>query len=277
MRLDRPIGFLLLFYPISFSLVSIGKINSNLIEYLILFLIASIIMRSAGCVLNDILDRNIDINVIRTKFRPIASAKISTNQAYCLLFVLLLIGFYILVQLNLPSIVLGLSIFPLLILYPLAKRYFFIPQLILAITYNWGCLIGWTSINSPYSFNTIFILYLSLVLWTVIYDTIYASQDEVDDRKMNLYSSSILFGSNKLLILNTLLIIQYLLLAFFGNQLSYHFVFYLIILITFTLNLLDINFNWSNKPENSIFYFKRNNYYGFLILLSIIIGSQLNV
>ena len=277
MRLDRPIGFLLLFYPISFSLVSFGNFNFEIIKYLILFLIGSIIMRSAGCIINDILDRNIDKNVNRTKSRPIASSKISIYQAYMLLIVLLLIGFYILINLNVPSIVLGISIFPLLILYPLAKRYFLFPQLILAITYNWGCLIGWASINSPYNFRIIIILYLSLVTWTVIYDTIYATQDEIEDRKMNLYSSSILFGSNKLLILNIFLLFQYLLLVFFGNQLGYHFVFYLIIFIIFILNLLDMNFKWSNKPENSAFYFKRNNYYGFLILLSIILGSQLNV
>ena len=130
------------------------------------------------------------------------------------------------------------------------------PQLILGITYNWGCFLGWATINSPYSFGIIFILYSALVLWTVIYDTIYATQDEEDDRKMNLYSSSILFGSNKLPILNILIISKYLLLITFGTQLDYNFIFYLIILLVLALNLLDINFKWSNKPENSIFYFK---------------------
>ena len=277
MRLDRPIGFLLLFYPVSFSLISIGDLNINIIKYLILFFIGSVIMRSAGCIFNDIFDKDIDKKVSRTKFRPIASSKVSIKHACLLLFILLIIGFYILLNLNFESIILGICIFPLLVLYPLAKRYFFFPQLILAITYNWGCFIGWTTINSPYSFYTILILYLSLTLWTIIYDTVYATQDEKDDIQMNLYSSSILFGSNKLYILNILLILQYLLLILFGKQIGYNFIFYLIILIIFTLNLLDINFKWSNKSENSISYFKRNNYYGFLILLSIIIGNQFNV
>ena len=277
MRLDRPIGFLLLFYPISFSLVSQSNYDYELLKYFILFFIGSVVMRSAGCIINDILDKKIDEKVKRTQSRPLASSKLSILKACVILVILLLMGFLILVNLNLPSIVLSLIIIPLVVLYPLAKKFFALPQLILAMTYNWGCMIGWVTISSPYNFNNIFILYLSLITWTIVYDTIYALQDEVEDRKMNLYSSAILFGSRKLLILNALIITQYFLLIVFGYQMDYGVIFYVIVVFISLLNLGDIKFLWKNEARKSGLYFKRNNYYGFLILLSIIVGSQFNV
>ena len=273
MRLDRPIGFLLLFYPISFSLVSQSNYDYELLKYFILFFIGSVVMRSAGCVINDILDKKVK----RTQSRPLASSKLTILKACVTLVILLLIGLLILINLNMPSIVLGFLIIPLVILYPLAKRFFALPQLILAMTYNWGCMIGWVAISSPYNFNNIFILYLSLVIWTIVYDTIYAVQDEEEDRKMNLYSTALLFGSKKLLILNTLIITQYFLLIVFGYKMHYSIIFYLIVALISLLNLGDINFLWKNEARKSGLYFKRNNYYGFLILLSIIVGSQFNV
>ena len=277
MRLDRPIGFLLLFYPISFSLVSQSNYDYELLKYFILFFIGSVVMRSAGCVINDILDKKIDKKVKRTQSRPLASSKLTILKACVTLVILLLIGLLILINLNMPSIILGFLIIPLVILYPLAKRFFALPQLILAMTYNWGCMIGWVAISSPYNFNNIFILYLSLVIWTIVYDTIYAVQDEEEDRKMNLYSTALLFGSKKLLILNTLIITQYFLLIVFGYKMHYSIIFYLIVALISLLNLGDINFLWKNEAKKSGLYFKRNNYYGFLILLSIIVGSQFNV
>ncbi len=277
MRLDRPIGFLLLFYPISFSLVSQSNYDYELLRYFVLFLIGSVVMRSAGCIINDILDKKIDEKVKRTQSRPLASSKLSVLKACVTLTILLLIGLLILINLNLPSIILGLIIIPLVILYPLAKRFFPLPQLILAMTYNWGCMIGWVTINSPYNFNDIFILYLSLIIWTIVYDTIYAVQDEKEDKKMNLYSSAILFGSKKLLILNALTVSQYILLLVFGYKMDFSIIFYLIVIFISFLNIGDINFLWKNEVQKSGQYFKRNNYYGFLILLSIIVGNQFNV
>ena len=277
MRLDRPIGFLLLFYPISFSLVSQSNYDYKLLKYFILFFIGSVVMRSAGCIINDILDKKIDEKVKRTQSRPLASSKISILNACVTLVILSFIGLLILLNLNIPSIVLGLIITPLIVLYPLAKRFFALPQLILAMTYNWGCMIGWVTMNSPYKFNNICILYLSLIIWTIIYDTIYAVQDEEEDRKINLYSSAIFFGTKKLLILNTLIITQYFLLIVFGYKMDYGIIFYVIVVLISLLNIGDINFLWKNDARKSGLYFKRNNYYGFLILLSIIIGSQFNV
>ena len=277
MRLDRPIGYILLFYPICFSIFAFSDLNLKIVSLLIIFLIGSIVMRSAGCIINDLLDRDIDNKVRRTQNRPLVSNSLSIKNSIILLIVLLSIGLIVLTQLNLPSIILALVIVPLVFLYPLAKRYFFLPQFVLAFTYNWGCFIGWSSLESPSSFKEISILFLSLVLWTIIYDTVYATQDEEDDRKLSLKSSALLFGKYKLMILNFLIILMYSLLMLFGKNLGFNFLFFIFLTLQLILNLMDLNYIWKNDSLRSGFYFNRNNYYGIFLLLSIIIGSQFNV
>ena len=234
-------------------------------------------MRSAGCIINDLIDRDIDIKVQRTQTRPLASNSLSIKKSIVCLIALLSIGLIVLTQLNLPSIILALAIVPLVFLYPLAKRYFFLPQFILAFTYNWGCLIGWSSLDSPSGFSVVSLLFMSLILWTIIYDTVYATQDEEDDKKLSLNSSAILFGKSKLIILNCLLVAMYTFLAFFGKNLGFNFLYFTFLIFVLVLNLIDLNYIWKNDPIKSGSYFKRSNYYGIFLLLSIIIGSQFNV
>ena len=277
MRLDRPIGFILLFYPICFSIVAFSDLDLKIVTLLIIFFIGSIVMRSAGCIINDLLDRDIDNKVHRTQTRPLVSNALSIKNSIICLFVLLSIGLFVLLQLNLPSIILALVIVPLVFLYPLAKRYFFLPQFVLAFTYNWGCLIGWSSLESPSRFTEILLLFFSLVLWTITYDTVYATQDEDDDKKLSLNSSALLFGKHKMMILNFLIVLMYSLLMLFGKNLGFNFLFFIFLTLQLILNLTDLNYIWKNDPLKSGSYFKRNNYYGIFLLLSIIIGSHFNV
>lgn len=277
MRLDRPIGFILLFYPICFSIVAFSDLNLKIVTLLIIFFIGSIVMRSAGCIINDLLDRDIDNKVHRTQTRPLVSNALSIKNSIICLFVLLSIGLFVLLQLNFPSIILALVIVPLVFLYPLAKRYFFLPQFVLAFTYNWGCLIGWSSLESPSRFTEILLLFFSLVLWTITYDTVYATQDEDDDKKLSLNSSALLFGKHKMMILNFLIVLMYSLLMLFGKNLGFNFLFFIFLTLQLILNLTDLNYIWKNDPLKSGSYFKRNNYYGIFLLLSIIIGSHFNV
>ena len=242
-----------------------------------MFLLGSIIMRSAGCIVNDLIDTDIDKKVIRTKSRALASSKISIKNALILLLALLVLGFLILIQLNYEAIILGIVITPLIALYPLAKRFFILPQFILALTYNWGCFIGWAALGSNIPFSSICILYTSLIFWTLTYDTIYATQDENEDKDLNLYSSTLLFGSKKVIILNIMIITKYFLIIIYGNSLDFGFLFKVLIIPIFIINLIDINFIWKNKPEKASSYFSRNNYYGISLLFSIIIGSHFNV
>jgi len=266
MRLDRPIGYMLLFYPICFSIIAFSDLNLKVIGLIIIFFIGSIVMRSAGCIINDLLDRNIDKKVQRTLTRPLASNLLSIKKSIICLFLLLSIGLVILLQLNLPSIILALVIFPLIFLYPLAKRYFFLPQFILAFTYNWGCLIGWASLNSPSNFNSILPLFFALILWTIIYDTVYATQDEEEDFKLGLYSSALIFGKKKILYLNILMLFQYLLLFYFGYVIQYNILFFIGVLFLSVINFYMLNFYWKSKKEISNSYFKLNNLIGILLL-----------
>jgi len=234
-------------------------------------------MRSAGCIINDFIDKDIDKKVSRTKGRALASSQISVINTLILLFFLLIIGFIILLQLNYEAMVLGLVITPLIILYPLAKRFFFLPQLILALTYNWGCFIGWVAMGSNVPFSSVLILYVSLIFWTLIYDTIYATQDEKEDKELKLYSSTLFFGAGKMIILNLMIIFKYFLLGFFGSSLNFSFLYYVLLTAIFLINIIDLNFMWKNIPNNAGPYFNRNNYYGISILFSIIIGNHFNV
>jgi len=277
MRLDRPIGYLLLFYPICFSLFAFSGLNTEVLSLLIIFFIGSVAMRSAGCIINDLLDRDIDIKVQRTQTRPLVSNSLSIKKSIICLITLLSISLIVLIQLNSLSIILALVIVPLVFLYPLAKRYFFLPQFILAFTYNWGCLIGWSSLDSPSDFLDVSLLFISLILWTIIYDTVYATQDEEDDKKLSLKSSAILFGKSKLIILNSLLVAMYAFLMFFGKNLGFNFLYFTFLIFLLILNFIDLNYIWENNPLKSGTYFKRSNYYGIFLLLSIIIGSQFNV
>ena len=266
---------MLLFYPVSFGLSVSSKINSDFLFVISFFLLGSIIMRSAGCIINDLWDRNIDIQIERTQTRPIASGEISVLKSLISLAILLFFGFLILIQFNLESIILGIIILPLVFLYPLAKKNFFLPQLILGLIYNWGVFIGWSSSGFTVPFNIMLLLYVSCVIWTVIYDTIYATMDEEDDRKIGIYSSSIFFGSNKMIILNLLIITQFILLIILGNYFSYSYYYFILVSSLGTVMLFDINFIWKNSVLNSLKFFKRSNAYGAIILVSLMIGNNL--
>ncbi len=266
---------MLLFYPVSFGLSVSSKINSDFLFIISFFLLGSIIMRSAGCIINDLWDRNIDTQIERTQTRPIASGEISVLKALISLAILLFFGFLILIQFNLESIILGIIILPLVFLYPLAKKNFFLPQLILGLIYNWGVFIGWSSSGFTVPFNIMLLLYVSCVIWTVIYDTIYATMDEEDDRKIGIYSSSIFFGSNKMIILNLLIITQFILLIILGNYFSYSYYYFILVSSLCTVMLFDINFIWKNSVLNSLKFFKRSNAYGAIILVSLMIGNNL--
>ena len=276
-RLDRPIGFLLLFYPASFALAATDIQLLDFMKYLFLFLLGSIIMRSAGCIANDFFDIKFDKQVARTQDRALASSKISILSAFVMFLIFMGMGLIVLIQFNLQSIFIGFLITPLVLLYPLAKRFFIFPQLILGLIYNWGIFIAWTASGSSYSFKSILILYLSTVLWTIVYDTIYATQDEKDDRNLKLYSSTMIIKKRRPLVLAIIGFIQFLLVLVFGFMMKLNIIFFIIIGSILIRYIYDILYVWSDNASKSGDFFKRNNYYGFLILLSIIIGNQLYV
>ena len=197
-RLDKPIGYMLLFWPCLWGLTIAYNFENNsntYFFYLILFFLGSVFMRSAGCIVNDIVDRNYDKKVLRTKSRPIASEKISVKLGFFYIVVLCLLALLVLLQFNKSTIILGLASMPLAFSYPYVKRLTYWPQLFLGITFNYGLLIGWTSIQENLSLIPI-IFYIGAIFWTLGYDTIYGYQDIKDDEIIGIKSTSIKFKNN---------------------------------------------------------------------------------
>ena len=197
-RLKKPIGFMLLFWPCAWGLTIAYNFENGIEKYLyyiLLFFLGSVLMRSAGCIVNDIADRNIDKNVERTKTRPVASGKISVKLASLYAIFLCSLAFFVLINFNFLTIILAMASMPLAFTYPLMKRFTYWPQLFLGITFNYGLLLGWTSIYESLSLAP-FIFYLGAIFWTLGYDTIYGFQDIEDDEIIGVKSTSIKFKNN---------------------------------------------------------------------------------
>ncbi|XP_057466135.1 4-hydroxybenzoate geranyltransferase 2 [Actinidia eriantha] len=196
-RLDKPIGTWLLAWPCFWSItLAASPGNPPDIKLLTLFGCGALLLRGAGCTVNDLLDRDIDTKVERTKLRPVASGVLTPFQGICFLGFQLLLGLGILLQLNNYSRVLGASSLLLVFSYPLMKRLTFWPQAFLGLTFNWGALLGWSAVKGSLDPAVVFPLYISGVFWTLVYDTIYAHQDKEDDLKVGVKSTALLFGDS---------------------------------------------------------------------------------
>jgi len=275
-RLKKPIGYMLLFWPCSWGLTIAYDFSSNLniyFFYLLLFFLGSVLMRSAGCIVNDVLDRKFDKKVLRTKDRPIASGKISIKLALLYSVVLCLIAFLVLINFNFFTIIIALASMPLAFTYPLMKRFTYWPQLFLGITFNYGLLLGWTSINEEISLIPI-IFYLGAIFWTLGYDTIYGYQDIEDDEIIGVKSTSIKFKQNPKIFLSTCYFIFTLLFIFTGIKLDLNNYFFIgAMAVFFHLSVIQImNFNIKDR-EKCLKIFKSNNFLGFIILICILVGK----
>ena len=274
-RLNKPIGFMLLFWPCSWSLAYAYSINQNLnlfLYYLMLFFLGSVLMRSAGCIFNDIVDKDYDKKVERTKRRPIASRRISVTKSFFYVVVLCLIALIILIQFNLYTIILGLSSMIFAFTYPFMKRITYWPQLFLGVTFNWGIIMAWVAVNNSLSIE-IFILYTSAIFWTLGYDTIYGAQDMSDDEIIGLKSTSIKFKKNiKLFISISYLISIILIFLLFYNYIGQNM--FTVFLFFFTLSLIyQLIFFKKNKTKNYLRLFKFNNFSGLFLFLGILFIS----
>ncbi len=271
-RLNKPIGFMLLFWPCSWSLAYSYYLNQNIdlfIYHLLLFFLGSVLMRSAGCIFNDIVDRDFDKKVHRTKNRPIASGKISVKKSFIYVVLLCIIAFMVLIQFNLLTIILGIASMSLAFSYPFMKRITYWPQLFLGLTFNWGIIMAWTSIFNDFS-PEIIILYLSAIFWTLGYDTIYGAQDMSDDEIIGLKSTSIKFKKNmKSFVLFSYIISSLLMVFFFKNEIGMNL--FSIIFLIFILSLIYQIYGFKFiKPKDCLKAFKLNNLSGLTLFLSIL-------
>ena len=273
-RIDKPTGIFLLFWPCAWGL-AIGSSSTNdrnlFYYYLILFFLGSIFMRSAGCVYNDIIDRNIDAKVLRTKSRPIAIGSISTTSGWVIILLLIFASLIILFQFNLNSIIFGLSSGLLVIAYPFMKRITYWPQLFLGFAFNWGVILGWLVLENTFSLIPI-LLYASAIIWTVGYDTIYGAQDIKDDLKIGVKSTSIKFEKKMKLFLSACYAISSFLLLLTLTLLSANFITYILALLSgFILFAQVLLYDDKNNKKNSKL-FALNNYYGLSIFLTLLLA-----
>ena len=274
-RLNKPIGFMLLFWPCSWGLAysySFDQKTDLFVLYLILFFFGAVLMRSAGCIFNDIIDKDFDKQVKRTKKRPLASNKISVRQAFMYVVILCLLAFLILIQFNSKTIILGLGSMLLAFSYPFMKRFTYWPQLFLGLTFNWGLIMAWTAMNNQISFE-ILLFYVSAIFWTLGYDTIYGTQDMSDDEIIGLKSTSIKFKNHiKLFISISYLLSSLFLIFLFRNFFSINLFTIFFFLFVFTLLYQVIKFN-KKKSKLCLRLFKINNYSGLLLFLGIFLIS----
>ena len=275
-RLKRPIGYMLLFWPCAWGLTVAYDFEQDLNKYffyLVLFFLGAVLMRSAGCIINDIADKDFDKKVTRTKNRPIASGEVSVKVGFIYSAILCILAFLVLINFNMFTIILALGSMPLAFTYPLMKRFTYWPQLFLGVTFNYGLILGWTSIYSEINIAPI-LFYIGAIFWTLGYDTIYGFQDIKDDEIIGLKSTSIKFKNNpkKFLILSYLaLFISLVSVGILMNLNIFYFV--ILILIGFQLFYSQIkNLNFNN-PENCLKIFKSNNFLGLIVFFNLIIGK----
>ena len=269
-RFKKPIGFMLLMWPCWFGLALLPYDQISLFKWYILFFLGSFLMRSAGCIINDMIDIRIDSKISRTANRPLVSKKVSITEANILLILLLILSFLILLQFKYLTIVAGLFSFPLVILYPFIKRYSHWPQLFLGLIFSWGIILVSYQFYNTFDINFI-LLYIGCVFWTLGYDTIYAYQDKKGDIINNVKSTAVLFKSNgpvfvKSCYLIFLMIIGLLIWKSHGSYLSLTVIIIFIIITYIFLN------KWEPESENnSNFYFRLNNLVGLFCFIYLLI------
>ena len=275
-RIKKPIGFMLLFWPCAWGLTIAYDFTKNLNQYflyLILFFLGSVLMRSAGCIVNDISDKEFDKKVSRTKQRPIASGKISIKLALIYSAVLCFLALLVLLNFNTLTIIVAFGSMPLAFSYPLMKRYTYWPQLFLGITFNYGLILGWICIKDQLNIIPI-ILYFGAIFWTLGYDTIYGYQDIKDDEIIGLKSTSIKFKKNphKFLVICYSIFITSILIT--GVLMNFDYLFFILLIIPFLHLLINqINKLQANNPKICLDIFRSNNALGFIIFINILIGK----
>ena len=275
-RLKKPIGFMLLFWPCAWGLTLAYDFSNDLKNYffyLILFFLGAVLMRSAGCIVNDILDKEYDKKVERTQNRPIASNNISVKVGILYSATLCFLALLVLLNFNKITIILALGSMPLAFTYPLMKRFTYWPQLFLGITFNYGLILGWTAVTSQINLIPV-LLYFGAIFWTLGYDTIYGYQDIKDDEIIGLKSTSIKFKNNPIKFLSVCYLVFLIIILIIGLLVDLNKFFYVIFIIIFLqmfyfqIKKLDIENKFS-----CLKIFKSNNFLGLLVFLSLAVGK----
>jgi len=270
MRLNKPIGIYLLMWPMLWAFLISASGQPNLF-YLLLFMIGVVLTRSAGCVINDFFDKDIDSQVERTKGRVLVSGEVSSSEAVLLFIALISLCILLLLMIGADILIYALISFCLLIIYPISKRLIKIPQLILGIAF--GSSIPMVYIVQVGEVNaSCILLYLATISWAISYDTYYAIADKLDDLKIGNKSSAILFGENDINAPYWLQMLTIILMLFVGLINNLNLFFYLALLIATLLCLYQKILVVNRKPYQCIAAFENNNYFGLIIFFGLLLS-----
>ena len=268
-RLSKPIGFLLLFWPCAWGLSLAHYFQRDIntfFSHLVLFFFGSVLMRSAGCIVNDIVDEKIDKKVFRTKKRPIASGSLSKELAWTYVLILCALAFLVLIQFNFLTICLGIFSMIFAFSYPFMKRFTYWPQLFLGFTFNWGIIMAWTSITNEISYLPI-LLYFGAIFWTLGYDTIYGIQDISDDEVIGVKSTAIKFKDSIGLFVGSCYLISSASIVIVMTNLKINFSSIFLILFFLTL-IYQLKISSNMLPKQCLKAFKLNGFSGMFVFLS---------
>jgi len=268
MRVDKPIGFLLLMWPVVWAFMISAEGSPN-IFYMTIFAIGIIATRSAGCIINDYFDQDFDSKVERTKNRVLASKQISNQEALILFGLLLIVSFILLLMLELKVILFAIFSLFLLIIYPLTKRYFKLPQLVLGLAFGSSIPMVFVLEKGEVDFNCI-ALYILTIAWAIVYDTYYAMADKKDDKKIGIKSSALFFGEKDIsyaLNIHLFIIVGFILLGLINN---YAFSYYFFIVISMLSVIYQHLLVRSRKPYQCISAFENNNIFGLIITFGLL-------
>ena len=275
MRLDRPIGIFLLLWPTLWALwIAAEGVPDTPI--LIIFILGVVVMRSAGCVINDLADRDIDLHVDRTRNRPLAAGKVSFKEALGVAVVLLLFAFALVMCLNAFAIKLSFVALALAILYPFTKRYTYMPQLFLGLAFGWAVPMAFAAETGTLLPLPGWILLMATILWAVVYDTMYAMVDREDDIRLGIKSTAILFEDADRGIIAVIQILVLLALVLAGSRLEFSRVYYEGLAVAACFSLYQQYLIIDRIPQRCLRAFKNNNWFGAAVFAGIFLHYQLN-
>ncbi|XKM13140.1 4-hydroxybenzoate octaprenyltransferase [Orbaceae bacterium ac157xtp] len=267
MRLDKPIGTLLLLWP---TLWALYLSNTPSIKHLIIFTLGVIVMRSAGCVINDFADRKFDGHVERTKNRPLAVGKLTTKEALMAFILLIILAVGLLLLLPPLTWLIACVAFVTTVIYPFLKRYIYMPQFILGIAFSWGIPMVYATTNNALPLSC-WLLFIANILWTIAYDTEYAMVDREDDIKIGVKSTALLFGRLDKWMIALLQLLTLLILIFIGVLNDLSIIFYMMLVIASLLFIYQHVLLRSRERMNCFKAFMNNNYVGLAIFLGLIL------
>ena len=267
MRVDKPVAYLLVFFPALFGLLLANPSNTELAHLLPLFILGSITTRSSGCIINDIFDREFDKHVARTKDRPLASGALSVAYVMFIFFILSIISLFILLLLSKTAIYTGFFAVIMISIYPLMKRITYFPQIFMGFTFNLGALIAYAAVQDKLDVTAI-IMYLACCFWATGYDTIYGFMDIKDDKKIGVKSLSVYLENKHYKFWLYICYIGFILLFILATKIANHNIHYLPILAALILLILQVATLEIQNPANCMTRFRANHYVGILLSLN---------